>query len=469
LSTRSSAEAFGARSIPDREPTPVTSLGVFESLSGRLDDIFTRLRRRGRLTGADVDDVAREIRIALLEADVNVRVAKDLIARVKERAHGAEVLESLTPAQQVIKIVHTELIETLGGETGKLSMSSKPPTVVMLAGLQGSGKTTAAAKLALHLGKQGLQVLLVGADLQRPAALEQLRVLGERLDIPVYSTGTDPVSIAAGARDEAARLGKNVVIIDTAGRLQVDADLMDELRRIHEVLAPDDTLLVIDAMTGQEAVNVASSFADAVDLDGVIVTKVDGDARGGAVLSVKEVVGVPILFVGTGEKPEALEAFHPDRMSSRILGMGDVLTLIEKAEETVEVAEARKAEEKLRRGEFTLADFLDQMRQLRKMGPLQSIVGMLPGVPSELREADLDERELARVEAIICSMTPEERRDPTKINGSRRLRIARGSGTTTADVNALLKQFNVVREMVRGMAKGKVPKGLGPQVPLLGR
>ena len=442
---------------------------MFDSLADRLDGIFTRLRSRGRLTAGDVDEVAREIRVALLEADVNVAVAKTFIARVKERAHGAEVLKSLTPAQQVVKIVHEELVTTLGGETGKLTMSSRPPTVVMLAGLQGSGKTTACAKLARHLKKQGLGVLLVGADLQHPAAVEQLRVLGERIDVPVYSEPTDPVRVAAGAREEAARLGRNVVIVDTAGRLQIDAELMVELRGVRDTVEPASTLLVIDAMTGQEAVNVAATFADSVALDGVILTKIDGDARGGAALSVKDVVGTPILFAGTGEKVDDFEPFHPDRMASRILGMGDVLTLIEKAEEAFDTDEARKAEELLRKGRFTLADFLDQMRQVRKMGPLQGIVGMLPGVPKELKDADLDESELARVEAIICSMTPEERLEPSKINGSRRLRIARGSGTTTSDVNALLKQFKMVRQMVQGMAKGKGRGGRGPRIPFPGR
>jgi len=445
---------------------------MFDSLAGRFDEIFTRLRRRGRLTEKDVDEVAREIRVALLEADVNLVVAKQLIARVKDRAHGAEVLQSLTPAQQVVKVVHEELVTTLGATTAKLTMSSKPPTIVMLAGLQGSGKTTVAGKLARYLKKQGLQVLLVGADRQRPAAVDQLRTLGKSLDVPVFSESDDPVAIAAATRDEAARLGKNVVIVDTAGRLHVDEELMDQLRRVRDELQPDDSLLVVDAMTGQEAVNVATSFSEAVGLDGIVLTKIDGDARGGAALSVKEVVGKPILYVGTGEKLDDFEAFHPDRMASRILGMGDVLTLIEKAEERYDADEARRAEEKLREGTFGLQDFLDQMRQLRKMGPLQSLVGMLPGVPKELKNAELDEGELVRIEAIICSMTPDERDDPSRINGPRRLRIARGSGTTTADVNALLKQFKTVRQMVQQMAGGKGRKGRGSrgmELPIPGR
>jgi signal recognition particle subunit SRP54 len=431
---------------------------VFDALSDRFDGIFKRLRGRGKLTDRDIDEVAREIRVALLEADVNVTVVKSFISRVKERSRGANVAKSLTPAQQVIKIVHEELVTTLGGATGKLAMSPKPPTVVMLAGLQGSGKTTAAGKLARHIEREGRKPLLVAADLQRPAAVEQLRVLGERINVPVYSEQSNPIRVAKNARKEADRTGRNVIILDTAGRLQIDAALMDELRRVRNAVKPDDTLLVVDAMTGQEAVNVAEAFNDAVGLDGVILTKIDGDARGGAALSVKEVVGKPILFAGTGEKLDDFEPFHPDRMASRILGMGDMLTLIEKAEATFEKEEAEKAEEKLRKGQFTLEDFLDQMQQVRKMGPLQNIVGMLPGLPKEARQAQIDESQLGRIEAIIRSMTPEERRNPTVINGSRRLRIARGSGTTTGDVNAMLKQFKMVQQMMRSVAKGKMPR-----------
>ncbi len=437
---------------------------MFDALSDRFDGIFSKLRSRGKLTEADIDAVAREIRLALLEADVNVKVVKSLIARVKERANGAEVQKSLSPAQQVIKIVHEELITTLGGETGKLAMSSKPPTVVMMCGLQGAGKTTAAAKLARQLKSQGLQPLLVAADLQRPAAVEQLRVLGRRVDVPVFSLPDDgpqdPVRAAEGALEEAARLGRNVVIVDTAGRLQIDVELMVELREVRDILQPHDTLLVVDAMTGQEAVNVATTFDEAVSLDGIVLTKIDGDARGGAALSVKEVVGKPILFVGTGEKLEDFEPFHPDRMASRILGMGDVLTLIEKAEESFDADVAQRAQEQLAKGQFTLEDFLEQMRQVRKMGPIGNIMKMLPGMPKELRNQELDEGELGRVEAIICSMTPAERRDPTMINGSRRLRIAQGSGTTTTQVNALLKQFKQVQSMMKQLTggAGKRPK-----------
>jgi signal recognition particle subunit SRP54 len=431
---------------------------MFDALSDRLDGVFRRLRSKGKLTDKDVDEVARELRVALLEADVNVKVARAFIARVKARATGAEVAKSLSPAQQVIKIVNEELITTLGGTTAKLKTSSKPPTVIMMAGLQGSGKTTASAKLARLLKSQGRRPLLVGADLQRPAAVEQLRVLGERVGVPVYSEPTDPVRVARGSLEEAARLGRDMVIVDTAGRLQIDADLMGELRAVRDAVSPHDTLLVVDAMTGQEAVNVATEFDRTVGITGVVLTKIDGDARGGAALSVKEVVGRPILYAGTGEKLDEFEPFHPDRMASRILGMGDVLTLIEKAEATFDEEEMLKAGEKLRKGQLTLEDFLDQMRQVKKMGPLQNVLGMLPGVPKDLKHATVDDGELARVEAIICSMTPEERRDPSLINGSRRVRIARGSGVTTADVNGLLKQFKMVQQMMKGMGKGRVPK-----------
>jgi signal recognition particle subunit SRP54 len=448
---------------------------VFDALSDRLDGIFSRLRNRGHMTERDVDEVSRELRVALLEADVNVRVARGFINRVKERAVGEELSKSLTPGQQFIKIVHEQLVETLGGTTGKLTMSSKPPTVVMLAGLQGSGKTTAAGKLARLLKSQGLHPLLVGADLQRPAAVEQLRVLAGRVDVPFYSETTDPVNVARGAIAEAQRLGRNIVIVDTAGRLQIDTDLMDELRAIDAAVEPHNTLLVVDAMTGQEAVNVAEAFNEAVGLDGVILTKIDGDARGGAALSVKEVVGKPILFAGTGEKLDEFEAFHPDRMASRILGMGDVLTLIEKVESTFEEDEKRKAEEILESGRLTLEDFLEQMQQVKRMGPLQNVLGMLPGMPKEIRNAEIDDKEIGRVEAIIRSMTPEERRKPELINGSRRTRIAKGSGTTPTEVNNLLKQFKQVQQMMKTMPgvarkmkgkKGKKGKaGTGPRPP----
>jgi len=455
---------------------------VLDALSDRLDGIFSRVRNRGRLSERDIDEVSRELRVALLEADVNVRVVRAFINRVKERALGADLSKVLDPGQQFIKLVHEELIETLGGTTGKLTMSPKPPTVVMLAGLQGSGKTTAAGKLARLLKSQGLQPLLVGADLQRPAAVEQLRVLAGRVDVPFYSEATDPVSVAHGAIAEAQRLGRNIVIVDTAGRLQIDTELMDELRAIEAAVQPQNTLLVVDAMTGQEAVNVAEAFNDAVGLDGVVLTKIDGDARGGAALSVKEVVGKPILFAGTGEKLDEFEVFHPDRMASRILGMGDVLTLIEKVEQTFEDEEKQRAEEILQSGRLTLEDFLEQMQQVKRMGPLQNVLGMLPGMPKEIKNAEIDDKEIGRVEAIIRSMTPDERRRPEIINGSRRSRIAKGSGVTSSDVNNLLKQFKQVQQMMKTMpgadrmtkrlkkkgAKGKKGKGpTGPKAPRL--
>jgi signal recognition particle subunit SRP54 len=439
---------------------------MFDSLSDRLDGIFGRLRSKGKLTERDVDEVCRELRVALLEADVNVVVARNFIKRVKERAIGVEVTKSLSPAQQVIKIVNEELVNTLGGTTGKLTVASKPPSRIMMAGLQGSGKTTASAKLAKLLKSQGRRPLLVGADLQRPAAVEQLRVLGERIGVPVFSEASDPITVAQHALEEAARLGRDIVIVDTAGRLQVDADLMDELRRVRDVVQPHDTLLVVDAMTGQEAVNVASEFEEQIGLTGVILTKIDGDARGGAALSVKEVVGKPILFAGTGEKLDEFEPFHPDRMASRILGMGDMLTLIEKAEQTFDEEEVAKAEAKLRKGDLTLQDFLDQMRQVRRMGPLKNVIAMLPGVPKELKDADIDDAEINRIEAIICSMTPAERENPSVINGSRRARIARGSGVTIQDVNGLLKQFKQVQQMMKAAGKmGKGKRGRMPKLP----
>ncbi len=452
---------------------------MFDALSDRLDGIFSRVRNRGRLSERDIDEVAREIRLALLEADVNVRVVKAFIARVKERAIGTELSKALDPGQQFIKIVYEELVETLGGTTGKITMSPKPPTVLLLAGLQGSGKTTAAGKLARLLKSQGLQPLLVGADLQRPAAVEQLRVLAGRVDVPFFSEATDPVSVARGGIEEARRLGRNIVIVDTAGRLQIDADLMDELRAIDAAVEPQNTLLVVDAMTGQEAVNVAEAFNDAVGLDGVILTKIDGDARGGAALSVKEVVGKPILFAGTGEKLDEFDTFHPDRMASRILGMGDVQTLIEKAEATFADEEKRKAEEILQSGKLTLEDFLEQMQQVKRMGPLQGVLGMLPGMPKEIKNAQIEDREIARIEAMIQSMTIEERRKPELINGSRRMRIAKGSGTTTTEVNNLLKQFKQVQQMMKtmpgaaramkkGKNKGKGKKAKGPRMPIGG-
>jgi signal recognition particle subunit SRP54 len=438
---------------------------MFDSLSDRFEGIFKRLRGRGRLGEAEVDEVLREIRLALLEADVNFKVVRGLVARIKEQCIGADLSQSLSPAQQVIKIVHDELVATLGDETLKITYASRPPTVLLLAGLQGSGKTTAAGKLARWFKQQGRNPMLVGADLQRPAAVEQLRVLGNQVDVPVFSEPTDPVAVARRGLEEAERLGRDVLIVDTAGRLHVDEELMDEVRRVSETLTPKYTFLVVDAMTGQDAVNVAESFHAALEIDGVILSKLDGDARGGAALSVKEVIGRPIAFASVGEKLTDFEPFHPDRMASRILGMGDVLTLIERAEEAYDQEEAERAAAKLQKGQFTLEDFLEQMQQIKKMGPLQNIIGMIPGVPKELKKAEIDENELGRVEAIIRSMTPHERRDPSIINGSRRLRIANGSGVTTTDVNQLLKQFKEMQKMMRSF--GRAPKRAKGRVPTL--
>ena len=429
---------------------------MFESLSDRFEGIFGRLRSRGRLNEADVDEVLREIRVALLEADVNFTVVKTMVSRIRERTVGAELSKSLSPAQQVIKIVHEELIQILGGESLKLTFASKPPTVVLLAGLQGSGKTTAAGKLGRWFRQQGRNPLLVGADLQRPAAVEQLRVLGGQANVPVFSEASDPVTVARRGLAEAERTGKDVLIVDTAGRTTIDEEMMDQVRDISKEIDPHYTFLVIDAMIGQDAVTTAEAFHQTLELDGVILTKLDGDARGGAALSVKEVVGRPIAFASIGEKLSDFDTFHPDRMASRILGMGDVLTLIEKAEQAYDKDVAEKAAAKLQEGQFTLEDFLEQMQQIKKMGPLSGIIGMLPGIPKELKNANIDDRELARVEAIIHSMTLEERRSPEIINGSRRLRIANGSGSTTSEVNLLLKQFKDMQRMMNQMGLGRV-------------
>jgi signal recognition particle subunit SRP54 len=424
---------------------------MFDSLSDRFDAIFTRLRGRGRLGDDDVDEVLREVRLALLQADVNIAVVRTFVARVREQVVGAELSKALNPAEQVIKFVHEALISILGGEALKITYASKPPTVVLLAGLQGSGKTTAAGKLARWFKQQGRNPLLAGADLQRPAAVEQLRILAGQAGVPMFSEPSDPVTVAKKALEEAQRLGRDVLIVDTAGRLAIDEELMDEVRLISEAVQPNYTFLVVDAMTGQDAVTVAESFHQTLDLDGVILTKLDGDARGGAALSVKEVVGRPIAFASVGEKLADFEPFYPDRMAGRILGMGDVLTLIEKAEQVYDQDSAAKAAAKLQEGDFTLEDFLDQMQQIKKMGPLSGIVGMLPGIPKELKNANISDNELSRVEAIIHSMTLEERRQPALINGSRRLRIATGSGTTTSEVNLLLKQFKEMQRMMKQM------------------
>jgi signal recognition particle subunit SRP54 len=426
---------------------------MFESLSERFDAVFTKLRGRGRLSEADIDEALREIRLALLQADVNLRVVRDFVSRVRDELVGLDLSQSLTPSQQVVKVVHDEMRRILGGETLRLTYASRPPTVILLAGLQGSGKTTTAAKLAgWYKRNQGRNPLLVGADLQRPAAVEQLTVLGRQVGVPVFSEPSDPVTVAKKGLDEAIRLGRDVLIIDTAGRLAIDEELMDEVRRVSETTSPNYTFLVIDAMIGQDAVATAEAFHKTLELDGVIITKVDGDARGGAALSVKEVVGRPIVFQSTGEKLEDFEQFHPDRMADRILGMGDVLTLIEKAEAHVDREEAEETLARLQQGRFSLEDFLAQMQQVKKMGPLSGLVGMIPGLPKELRNAEIDDGLMGPIEAIIRSMTPEERQNPSIINGSRRQRIARGSGTTTTEVNSLLDRFKQMQTYMRQMA-----------------
>ncbi len=424
---------------------------MFDSLSSRLEGIVKRLRGKGRLTEADVDEMLKEIRTALLEADVNVGVVRNVTARIREQAVGTQVSEALDPGQQVVKIVNAELTAMLGGETLKIQYASRPPTVILMAGLQGSGKTTNSAKLARWFKSQGRQPIMVGADLQRPAAVEQLRTLGRQIDVPVFSEPGDPVSTARRGLEEARRLGKDVLIVDTAGRLSIDTDMMEQVRQISAVIQPDYTFLVIDAMTGQDAVSVAEAFHATLAIDGVIMSKLDGDARGGAALSVKEVIGRPIAFASTGEKLSEFEQFHPDRMAGRILGMGDMLSLIEQAEQAFEKDQAEKAAEKLLDGEFTLDDFLEQMQALKKMGPLGNLMGMMPGMPKEMKNAQIGDDQLKPIEAIIRSMTPTERRKPEIINGSRRNRIAMGSGTTVGDVNRLVKQFAEMQKMMKRM------------------
>lgn len=434
---------------------------MFDNLSNRFDGIFKRIRGKGRLTEADVDEVLKEIRTALLEADVNVSVVRNVVARIREGAVGIESSKALDPSQQVVKLVNQELTNILGGETLKITYASRPPTVVLMAGLQGSGKTTNSAKLARWFKSQGRHPLLVGADLQRPAAVEQLRTLGRQIDVPVFSEPGDPVSTATRGLAEARRLGKDVLIVDTAGRLAIDDEMMAQIRQISDQITPNYTFLVIDAMTGQDAVTVAEAFHATLQIDGVILSKLDGDARGGAALSVKEVIGRPIAFASTGEKLDAFDQFHPDRMASRILGMGDVLTLIEQAEKAFEKDQAEEAAAKLLEGEFTLDDFLEQMQSLKKMGPLGGLLGMMPGMPKELKNAQIGDDDLKPVEAIIRSMTREERRKPEIINGSRRQRIAAGSGRSIAEVNRLVKQFSEMQKMMKrmgAMAPGKKGK-----------
>lgn len=448
---------------------------MFQGLSDKLQETFKRLRGKGKLSEADVNEAMREVRMALLEADVNYKVVKDFVGKLKERAIGQEVLESLTPAQHVIKIVHEELMALMGGVDSKIEIASKPPTIILLVGLQGAGKTTHAAKLANMLKKQGKHPLLVACDIYRPAAIKQLEVLGEQIKVPVFSEAERPaVQIAQNGLKHAMSNGLDVVIIDTAGRLHINEELMGELRDIKDNVKPHEILLVVDAMTGQDAVTVAESFHEQLGLNGVILTKLDGDTRGGAALSVKAVTGCPIKFAGIGEKIDALEAFHPDRMASRILGMGDVLTLIEKAQQAFDDKKAKEMEQKLRKQEFTLDDFLDQMQQLKKMGPLSSVLEMIPGIGKQLKDVQINEKDMSHVEAIIRSMTADERRKPAIIKDSRKKRIAKGSGTSIQEVGRLLKQFEQMQKMMKqfsgpggfgGFGKGKKGKKPGFRLP----
>jgi signal recognition particle subunit SRP54 len=427
---------------------------VFEGLSGKLQETIKKLRGKGRVSEKDVKEMMREIKLALLEADVNFKVVKDFVNKVSERSVGQDVLESLTPGQQIIKIVHEELIELMGRETSKVTFSQKPPTVYMMVGLQGSGKTTTSGKLGSLLRKQGKRPLLVACDVYRPAAIKQLQVVGSQLDLPVFSMGdrTSPVDIAKAALEHARVHQNDLVIIDTAGRLHIDEELMNELVNIKHTVMPHEILLVVDAMTGQDAVNVAQNFNDKLGVDGIVLTKLDGDTRGGAALSVKAVTGKPIKFAGMGEKLSDLEPFFPDRMASRILGMGDVLSLIEKAQEAFDEKKALELERKMRTQQLTLEDFLEQMQQLKKMGPLSQVLGMLPGMNNKaLQNVDIDEKKMGHVEAIIKSMTKQERNDPSIINGSRRKRIAFGSGTTIQEVNKLLKDFEEMKKLMKVM------------------
>ena len=436
---------------------------AFEGLTSRLQSVFSKLKGRGRLTEEDVNEALREVRLALLEADVNFKVVKDFIARVKEKAVGQEVMKSFTPAMAVVDIVNKELTELMGGTQAKLAKAAKPPTVVLMAGLQGAGKTTLTGKLANLLKKQNHKPLMVAGDIYRPAAIRQLEVLGTQIGVPVFTLGdkVSPVEIAREGVRKAKEEGYDYVLIDTAGRLQIDEEMMEEIRQIHDAVKPDEVLLVVDAMTGQEAVNVAKSFHEKLELTGVVLTKLDGDTRGGAALSVKAVTGCPIKFASTGEKIDQLEPFHPDRMASRILGMGDMLTLIEKAQENIDKEKAAEMERKMRNAEFTLVDFLEQMEQLRKLGPLEQLLDMLPGMGKlkNMPNFKVDEKQFARTEAIIKSMTKQERLKPEIINYSRRKRIAAGSGTTVADVNRLLRQFEEMKKMMKQFSGMLGPDG----------
>ncbi|MDK2877435.1 MAG: signal recognition particle subunit [Thermoanaerobacteraceae bacterium] len=443
---------------------------AFEALTQKLNDIFKKLKGKGKLTEADVKQAMREVKLALLEADVNFKVVKDLIQKISERAVGQEVMESLTPGQQVIKIVNDELVQLMGSKEAKLNFSSGGITVIMLVGLQGSGKTTTAGKLGRLLSKSGKKPLLTAADIYRPAAIKQLQVVGEKLDLPVFTMGQqDPVNIARASVEYAHKHNNDVIIIDTAGRLHIDEELMDELSRIKQAVNPSEILLVVDSMTGQDAVNVAEEFNKRLALTGLILTKLDGDTRGGAALSVKAVTGCPIKFVGMGEKLENLEPFYPERMASRILGMGDVLTLIEKATQSFDLKKAQELEQKLKTQSFDLNDFLEQLSQVKKIGSLDQILSMIPGFsPQKLQGLELDEKELVHVEAIINSMTPEERKNPSIINGSRRKRIAAGSGTSIQDVNRLLKQYEQARKMIKQMTDMEKGRKRGKRFPFFG-
>ncbi|MBC5730747.1 MULTISPECIES: signal recognition particle protein [Eubacteriales] len=437
---------------------------AFEGLTEKLSAAFKKLRGKGRLTEADVKEAMREIRVALLEADVNFKIVKQFVATVTERAVGSDVLESLTPAQMIVKIVNEELTNLMGSETAKLNISPKPPTVVMLVGLNGAGKTTNGAKLAGYMKKQhGKRPLLVACDTFRPAAITQLEVVGGQLDVPVFQMGQiDPIDIAKAGIEHARKHGNDIVFIDTAGRLHVDEELMEQLKDMKAAISPDEILLIVDAMIGQDAVNAAKTFDEALDITGVMLTKLDGDARGGAALSIKAVTGKPIKFVGVGEKLDQIEVFHPDRMASRILGMGDVLSLIEKAQQNFDMQKAAELEQKLRKNKFTLADFYEQLAQIKNMGSLADIAGMLPGVNAKALEgANVDERALARTEAIILSMTPAERENPSLLNNSRKKRIAAGSGTQVVDINRLLKQFEMMQQVTKQFSGGRMKRKAG--------
>lgn len=448
---------------------------AFEGLTEKLSSVFKRMRNKGRLTEADVKEAMREIRLALLEADVSYKVVKDFVQKVTQQAIGENVLESLTPAQTIVKIVNQELIDLMGGDSTKLTISSAPPTVVMLVGLQGAGKTTNGAKLAGLMKKQGKRPLLVACDIYRPAAIKQLEVVGGQLEVPVFQMGQEnPVKIAQAAVKHAKEHGNDMVFLDTAGRLHIDEALMDELRAVREAVSPTEILLVVDAMAGQDAVNAAKSFDEALDIGGVMLTKLDGDARGGAALSIKAVTGKPIKFVGMGEKLDQIDVFHPERMASRILGMGDVLSLIEKAEQQFDMEKAQELQEKLKKNRFTLSDYYDQMMQLKSMGSLSEIAAMMPGVnASALEDAEIDGKLLGSTEAIILSMTPEERENPSLLNSSRKKRIAAGSGLQVVDINRMLKQFDMMQQMAKQMSKqmsgkrkfGRFGKGKMPGLP----